>query len=51
MKYTKIRPIDMIDCEKIIEVKFDDLDVNKHVNNSNYIVWALEPLDFKFRQR
>ena len=31
------------------DIRFDDLDVNKHVNNVNYIVWAFEPLDFNYR--
>ena len=35
----------------VFEIRFDDLDVNKHVNNANYVVWAFEPLDFEFRQK
>ena len=29
--------------------RFDDIDVNHHANNSNYIIWALEALDNDFR--
>ncbi len=48
--YSKIKPIDRVDIEKVFEIRFDDIDVNKHVNNANYIVWAFEPLDFEFRK-
>lgn len=34
---------------KEFAVRFDDIDVNKHANNSNYIVWALESLPLEFR--
>lgn len=48
--YGKVRPPQNIDIEHIFEIRFDDLDVNRHVNNANYIVWAFEPLDFEFRK-
>ena len=47
--YNKIKPLERVDREKTFEIRFDDLDVNKHANNTNYIVWAFEPLDFDFR--
>lgn len=47
--YEKIRPLQNIDIQKVFEIRFDDIDVNKHVNNANYIIWAFEPLDFDFR--
>ena len=50
LQYGKIRLPETFDLEKTFEVRFDDLDVNKHVNNANYIVWAIEPLDFNFRR-
>ena len=50
LQYQKIKPIDRVDREKIFEARFDDLDVNQHVNNSNYIKWALEVLNFDFRK-
>ena len=49
MAYGKIKPLVNISKEKVFEIRFDDLDVNQHVNNANYIVWAFEPLDFDFR--
>ena len=50
LNYGKIKLPENFDTEKTFEVRFDDLDVNKHVNNANYIVWAIEPLDFDFRR-
>ena len=50
LSFGKIRLPETFDIEKSFEVRFDDLDVNKHVNNANYIVWAIEPLDFEFRR-
>lgn len=49
--YEKIRPIEKIDLQKVFEVRFDDIDVNNHVNNANYIIWAFEPLGFDFRSK
>ena len=31
--------------EEIYKVRFDDIDVNKHVNNAIYCVWASESID------
>lgn len=50
LKYNKITPLTNIDIEKVFEIRFDDLDVNQHVNNSNYIVWAFESLPYEFRK-
>ena len=50
LSYAKVRAHERVDIENIFEIRFDDLDVNQHVNNANYIVWAFEPLDFEFRK-
>lgn len=50
LQYNKIKPLERIDREKTFEARFDDLDVNQHVNNSNYIKWAVEVLNFDFRK-
>lgn len=50
LSYGKIRLPEKFDISKTFEVRFDDLDVNRHVNNANYIVWAIEPLDIDFRR-
>lgn len=34
---------------KEFEVRYNDLDVNGHANNGNYIVWGFEPLPFEFK--
>ena len=51
LTYTKIPTLSRIDSEKHFEIRFDDIDINKHANNTNYIVWALETLDFDFRSK
>ena len=38
-----------VDYEKTFHVRYDDLDINNHVNNTVYISWALEALDYKYR--
>ncbi len=48
--YEKIRTPERFDVEKLFEIRYDDLDVNKHVNNANYIVWAFESLNFDYRR-
>lgn len=49
LDYGKIEPLSKTDFQKEFEVRFDDIDVNKHANNCNYIIWALETLDYDFR--
>ncbi|MDD3593648.1 MAG: thioesterase [Candidatus Gastranaerophilales bacterium] len=49
LKYTKIPAITELSAEKTFHVRYDDIDVNQHVNNSNYILWAFEALPIEFR--
>ena len=49
LDYQKIPPFTNTDCEKEFEVRYNDIDVNRHANNGNYIIWALEPLSFEFK--
>ncbi len=51
MTYNKIPLIENVMREKTFEVRFEDIDVNKHANNCNYIIWALETLTFEERSR
>lgn len=37
------------DLTHIFEIRFDDIDINKHVNNASYISWALNTLPHDFR--
>lgn len=49
LTFAKIPSIQNIQLEKEYEVRYNDLDVNGHANNGNYIVWAFEPLSFDFK--
>lgn len=49
LSFSKIKPIQNISLEKEFEVRFNDLDVNGHANNGNYIIWAFEPLSFEHK--
>lgn len=37
--------------EKVFEIRFDDIDINQHVNNANYLAWALESLPCEFKMQ
>lgn len=49
LSYNKITQITNPEIEREFEVRYNDLDVNGHANNGNYIVWAFEPLSFEFK--
>ena len=49
LSYEKIPAIENVSVEKEFEVRYNDLDVNRHANNGNYIVWAFEPLNYEFK--
>lgn len=49
LTFGKIPALTQADCQKEFEVRYNDIDVNHHANNGNYIIWALEPLDCTFR--
>ena len=49
LTFGKINSIQNVSLEKEFEVRYNDLDVNGHANNGNYIVWAFEPLSFDFK--
>jgi len=49
LTFAKISPVHNVQLEKEYEVRYNDLDVNAHANNGNYIVWAFEPLSFDFK--
>lgn len=49
LNFSKIETIVNSNIKKDFEVRYNDLDVNGHANNGNYIVWAFEPLDFEFK--
>lgn len=49
LEYGNIEKFEKPLYQKEFEVRFDDIDINKHANNSNYLVWALESLPPEFR--
>lgn len=49
LQFGKIPKMQKIDVEKNFEIRYEDIDVNGHVNNINYFIWAFETLDFDFR--
>ena len=48
--FSTIRPIERIDFEKHFYVRYDDIDINQHVNNAIYPVWASESVPNEFRE-
>lgn len=51
LQFEKILPPEKTDFEKVFEVRYDDIDVNQHVNNANYIIWAFETLPYEFKAK
>lgn len=51
LKYDKIPPITQTDFEEEFKVRYNDIDVNMHANNSNYIIWGLETIPCEFRKK
>ena len=49
LSFAKIPAITCVDYQKEFEVRYNDIDVNQHANNGNYIIWAFEPLSFDFK--
>ena len=49
LDFKKMSPLDNVDITKEFFVRYNDLDINGHANNGNYIIWAFEPLEFDFR--
>ncbi len=49
LAFARVKPIENYSLNKEFEVRYNDLDVNGHANNGNYIVWAFEPLSLEFK--
>ena len=50
LSFPKVNPQEKYDSHKTFEVRYDDIDINGHVNNANYVVWAFEALSHDFRK-
>ncbi len=46
--FEKVETIEGADFKKEITIRFDDTDLNGHVNNSNYISWAQDTMGYDF---
>ena len=51
LSFEKIHTLERIDYTDEFKVRYDDIDVNQHVNNMNYIVWAFEALPKEFKDK
>lgn len=51
LTFGKVLAPEKINFEKTFEIRYDDIDVNQHVNNANYIIWAFETLPYEFRAK
>lgn len=49
LSFAKLRAVENPSITKKFEVRYNDLDVNGHANNGNYIIWAFEPLTLEFK--
>ena len=47
--FPKIGEIGRIDEQFKFRVRFDDIDMNRHVNNAVYVLWATESVESEFR--
>ena len=51
LSFAKIPALTKADYQKEFEVRYNDIDGNRHANNGNYIIWGLEPLSYGFRKQ
>jgi len=51
LKFGKIAPLTQTDYEETFTVRYNDIDINMHANNGNYIVWAIEPLPYEWKHK
>ncbi len=48
VEFDRIPNIENCSNEKVFEVMYGDIDINHHVNNANYLLWAEETLPVEF---
>lgn len=51
LQFNKIAPVGNGLYEKTFEIRYDDIDINQHVNNANYIIWAFEAIPYEFKSQ
>ena len=49
LSFSKIKPVTNPFITEEFKVRYNDIDLNGHANNGNYIIWAFEPLSYDFR--
>ncbi|MBE7705159.1 MAG: hypothetical protein E7Z90_05025 [Cyanobacteria bacterium SIG29] len=49
LTFARLKSIQDFQFTKDFEVRYNDIDVNGHANNGNYIIWAFEPLSLDFK--
>ena len=49
LSFVKVKELERVDYAEEFKIRFDDIDVNGHANNANYIIWAFESLPKEFR--
>ena len=47
--FPKIPEVEEFEEQYKFRVRFDDIDINKHINNAVYILWACEAVESQFR--
>lgn len=47
--FPKISEVEEFENQYKFRVRFDDIDINKHINNAVYILWACEAVESEFR--
>ena len=48
-EFPQIPDLERIDYPAKFRVRYDDIDLNRHVNNAVYALWACEAVDSEFR--
>ncbi len=47
--FPKLPETEKVDSQYKFRVRFDDIDLNKHINNAVYVLWATEAVEAEFR--
>lgn len=48
LRFAKLKPLTDWNKEQVFHVRYQDLDMNGHVNNTVYVAWAIEVLGLDF---